>query len=161
MSITSTLNIWHVKRNHSLCKCGTSFILTGKALLIDSLFMLRRAQGFMGCWRNRNGSRKIFIRCEKGMLSNPSTHTHTQPSCFRLRCSQTMFLESNLTSRVESLSFPLSYNKPHSSPLLKYKLKRQESSKTFPYVSAWFQTEVKGGRVLYADVSGHLRLFKI
>lgn len=160
MSITSTLNMWYAKRNHSLCKCGTSFILTGKALLIDSLFMLRRARWFMGCWGNRNGSGKIFIRCEKGMSSNPHPYPHNPP-CFRLRCSQTMFLESNLTSRVESLSFPLSYDKPHSSPILEYKPKRQESSETFPHVSVWFQTEVKGWWLLHADVSRHLCLFMI
>lgn len=47
----------------------------------------------------------------------------------------------------------LSYDTPHSSAVLKYKLKRQESSKAFPYISVWFQTEIKDRGVRYIHMS--------
>lgn len=108
MSIGSTLHVWHANRNHSPCKWvrGTSFILTGKPLLIDSLFVLKGAAVSRAAEETENW--RIFIRCEKGMSSlwclRKTFSTSPVSLCLCLRCSQIMFPESNLTSGVESFS---------------------------------------------------------
>lgn len=110
----------------------------------------------------------MFIRCEKGMSSlwclfktfkNPLPLP--QFPCLCLCCSQIMFPESYLTNRVELFSSLLAINTPHSPAVLKFKLKRQESSQAFLYISVWFQTEVKGRRVRYAYISRYVYLLKI
>lgn len=111
MSIRSTLYVSHANTNHCPCKwvCGTSFILTGTALLIDSLFVLKGSAGSFRELPRRHWSRKIFIRREKGMSSlwcllKTFLQDSPFPPCLCLGCSQIMFPESNLTSGVESFS---------------------------------------------------------
>ena len=149
MSIGSTLYVSHANTNHCPCKwvCGTSFILTGAALLIDSLFVLTGSAGALRELPRRHWSRKIFIRREKGMSS-----------LWCLLTDNVSWIKSDQRSGI--IFLPLSHNTAHSSAVLKYKLKRQESSKAFPYISVWFQTELRGPRLMYAHVSRHLCMFK-
>lgn len=117
----------------------------------------------MDCWRDRNGSCKIFICSEKGMsrclwcLFKTSLQALLFPLPFPALLSVS-WIKSDQRSGI--IFLPLSYNTPHSSAILKYKLKRQESSKAFPYVSVGFQTEVKGRRPMYTDVSKYSCLLK-
>lgn len=121
----------------------------------------------MGCWRD--WSRKIFIRCEKGMSSLWclfKTFIQEPPTPSLILLPLTVLLSDNVSWIISDqwsgiIFLHLSYNTPHPSAVLKYKLKRQESSKAFPYISVWFQTEIKERRARYAHVSRYPCLLKI
>lgn len=119
------------------------------------------------CWRERrfHGLLKRQKREPQNIHSLWKRHVKSLPPSTTL-LPFFFFLPAPLSNNVSWIKsdqpsgiifLPLSYNKPHSSAILKCKLKRQESSKTFPYVSVWFQTEVTGGRLMSPDVCACLK----
>lgn len=126
------------------------------------------------CWR---GARGAFVSCRGDTGAGKYSSVVKKACqvcgvCSRLSCKTPLFplplprLLSDNVSWIKSdqrsgiIFLPLSHNTAHSSAVLKYKLERQESSKAFPYISVWFQTELRGPRLMYAHVSRHLCIFK-
>lgn len=116
--------------------------------------------------RQKTGAAKYSFAVKKGMsslwclfktfLQAPLPHLPSPPPCslcLRLRCSQIMFPESNLTSGVESFSSLLAIIHRAHQPSWNINWKGKKAVRHFLTDQFDFRQRQKGARVMYADVS--------